>query len=41
LGSPRKPTADQFAKLDYAGRLTRLNASSTATIENGQTTIRF
>ena len=40
IGSPRQPTPEQYAELEKAGRLARLNQGATR-IENNATTLRF
>jgi len=41
MGSPQKPTPDQYKQLESAGQLTQIDSPATATIENGTTTIHF
>jgi len=41
LGSPPEPTAEQYAALEAAGQLTRLDAPATAPLEDGRTVLRF
>ncbi|MGD0518753.1 MAG: hypothetical protein ABSA26_14555, partial [Thermoguttaceae bacterium] len=41
MNSPQKPTAEQYAQLESAGRLAQIEAPATAAIENGKATLRF
>jgi xylan 1,4-beta-xylosidase len=41
LGSPQRPTAEQYAQLEKAGRLTTVAAPEAVQVENGQTMIRL
>jgi xylan 1,4-beta-xylosidase len=41
LGSPQKPTPEQYAQLEKAGRLAALGAPSEVAIENGQAVVRL
>lgn len=41
LGSPQKPTKEQYAQLEEAGQLAELDKASTVNIENGEAKVRF
>jgi xylan 1,4-beta-xylosidase len=41
MGSPEKPTSDQYAALEKAGQLTELNAPSSVHVADSQMTIDF
>jgi xylan 1,4-beta-xylosidase len=41
LGSPKQPTAEQYAKLEKAGRLTALGEPETVRAEDGKVTLRL
>jgi xylan 1,4-beta-xylosidase len=41
IESPQKPTAEQYAQLEKAGQLSQIDGPATATINNGQASLRF
>ena len=41
MGSPQKPTPDQYAALEKAGQLATLGPSETARVENGRVVLKF
>jgi xylan 1,4-beta-xylosidase len=41
MGSPEKPTPEQYAKLEQAGKLAALGAAETVSVRDGQAVVRF
>jgi xylan 1,4-beta-xylosidase len=41
MGSPEKPTPEQYAKLEQAGKLAPLGAAETVSVRDGQAMVRF
>ena len=41
LGSPQKPTPDEYAALESAGQLAEIEPASSVEIANGTATVRF
>jgi len=41
MGSPERPTPEQYAKLEQAGELAALGAPETVPVRDGQTVVRF
>ena len=41
MGSPQKPTAEQYAQLEQAGQLQAVAAARTLGVEDGRATVRF
>ena len=41
MGSPQKPTAEQYAELERAGQLAELTDVAPPKVDNGPTTIRL
>jgi xylan 1,4-beta-xylosidase len=41
MGSPRQPTAEQYEKLEKAGRLTLLGEPEQARVEDAKATVRL
>jgi xylan 1,4-beta-xylosidase len=41
MNSPRTPTPEQYAELETAGRLTKIEAPATTIIDSGKTVLRF
>jgi xylan 1,4-beta-xylosidase len=41
MGSPQKPTPEQYTQLESAGKLSHIDAPATTAIENGKASLRF
>lgn len=41
LGSPQEPSAEQYAQIEKAGRLARIDAPETVRVENGKAAVKF
>ena len=41
MGSPIAPTEEQYAQLEAAGKLARIDAPATLRVEKGQAALRF